>query len=692
MKRLLIAASGCAGISVICLLAACSSADEAPESHPAYFDPVFQRAYAFGSEGVLEGFAVIDSAYAAFPEASPLDLTRKYNHKLEYYWSLRKDHYKGRLYTDSILRALSGHSGHPAYAIEYGKALLTRGDILQEEGRYSDAFARYYEGRALILKAGDTCFFNEFSGRLAMTYYRQNRFREAIPYFREAFTALESCASDPFYRFRIQQAVLDNIGLAYHHMERGDSAMFYYDSTLRYLGAHGGVFLHNPQQAAFIGEANAVVQGNKGSLLLQQGDTLGAERLYAESIATNLHGGNETRDAQITITKLAALQLVQQRYAEADHWLAILRHSLDSLPQGEPEMLWHKLRSDYFLATGNPAQAFHYLRGYIRVKDSMATAVSPLRDIDIQKEFSYLTREYELGLLKRKNEIKTMYLYLAVIFFIMTIVIILLIWQNWKRSKKHIEELRRLNQQIMLQHDQMNKSLDALEQSQTDNSRMMKIAAHDLRNPLGAIITLADLVQLKEDGRPGETRQLLGMMKESGEKALQLINELLKLNVVTDTQMEAVQIDVVLQYCVDLLRLKAQEKGQQIELHTLSLTMQASREKIWRVFSNLITNAVKFSPRGAVIEVFMTREPHLARISVKDRGIGIPPHMKSKIFSMAPGAGRRGTEGEVSYGLGLAISRQIVESHNGRIWFESEEGKGSVFHVEFRIIPIEPAP
>ncbi|RPE09713.1 GHKL domain-containing protein [Chitinophaga lutea] len=673
-----------AGVSGIYLLAACSTTSQESPDHPEYFDPVLEKATGFGGDRVMEAFHYLDSVYAAFPDAGPLDRTRKYNFKLDYYWNIRRDPYRARIYADSILWVLSGKTTQPAYAIEYGRALLQIGDLLKEEGKYSDAFSRYYEGRAFIQRAGDTCFFNEYNSRLAVTYYYQNRFQEAIPYFREAFAVLDACKRNLFYRFRNQQADLDNIALCYHKLGQTDSAMFYYDSATRYIAAHKAPFLKNPPQARFVGEALAVINGNKGSLLLKMGDTAGAENLYRQSIATNLYG-SETRDAQITITKLVTLHLAQRRHSEAATWLGVMRRSLDTMPNGENETLWHKLRSQYHQATGNHAMALLSLQSYIRVKDSLEKTSSPLRAIDIQKEFGYLAREYELTLLRRENEVKTTYLYISLIFFAMTIAIILLIWQNWKRSKKHVEELRKLNHQILIQHDQMNKSLDALEQSQLDNSKMMKIVAHDLRNPVGAIITLTELIWLKDNDQSGETQSLLGMMKESGEKALNLITELLRMNVISKTQMELVQIDLVLQYCVDLLRLKAEEKDQKIVLHTIPMTLQASREKIWRVFSNLITNAVKFSRRGTVIEVSMKRDNNLLRISVKDNGIGIPTDMKDKIFSMSPGAGRKGTQGEESYGLGLAISKQIVESHGGRIWFESQEGKGSVFHVELRI-------
>lgn len=98
--------------------------------------------------------------------------------------------------------------------------------------------------------------------------------------------------------------------------------------------------------------------------------------------------------------------------------------------------------------------------------------------------------------------------------------------------------------------------------------------------------------------------------------------------------------------------------------------------------SNLIANAIKFSPSGAYISVELEEKPQTVVISVEDKGIGIPVGMKDKVFDMFTEARRPGTAGEQPFGMGLAISKQIVEAHGGRIWFESTAGNGTKVFVE----------
>src|SRR5690606_10958610 len=102
-------------------------------------------------------------------------------------------------------------------------------------------------------------------------------------------------------------------------------------------------------------------------------------------------------------------------------------------------------------------------------------------------------------------------------------------------------------------------------------------------------------------------------------------------------------------------------------------------------------NAIKFSPPGEKIQVRLDVNPNDVCISVKDRGIGIPEHLRTRICDMFTDARRTGTAGEQPSGLSLAISRHIVEAHGGRIWFESdaELGDGTTFFVE---LPVERKP
>jgi PAS domain S-box-containing protein len=245
-----------------------------------------------------------------------------------------------------------------------------------------------------------------------------------------------------------------------------------------------------------------------------------------------------------------------------------------------------------------------------------------------------------------------------------------------------IEQQSQQLTEIGEQNARMIKTLHALEQSHADNTRMMKVVAHDLRNPIGAIKMTASALMARPD-RVEKERKMLEIIYRSATNSLELVNDLLQMQGrPEDLQKEPVELGAMLFHCTDLLRHQAEAKQQRISLQVFPVIILSSREKLWRVISNLIANAIKFSARGTTINVNLKTEATQVIITVEDQGIGIPESMKESIFEIFPGSQRLGTAGEPSFGLGLVICRQIVEAHRGKIWFESEPGKGTTFFVQ----------
>jgi two-component system sensor histidine kinase VicK len=108
--------------------------------------------------------------------------------------------------------------------------------------------------------------------------------------------------------------------------------------------------------------------------------------------------------------------------------------------------------------------------------------------------------------------------------------------------------------------------------------------------------------------------------------------------------------------------------------------------KFLQIVNNLISNAIKFTKENGVIKVDLQQLEKSVLITVADNGIGIPKSMQPVLFKKYTKAGRTGVDGEESVGLGMWIVKSLTEAHNGRVWFESEEDKGSKFYVE---IPVE---
>ena len=118
-----------------------------------------------------------------------------------------------------------------------------------------------------------------------------------------------------------------------------------------------------------------------------------------------------------------------------------------------------------------------------------------------------------------------------------------------------------------------------------------------------------------------------------------------------------------------------------LEIPTEPLAVRGDRDRLAQVIGNLLSNAIKYSPEGGVVELVGEDENGVVRVAVRDQGVGIPDDQQSQIFTRffrgdAAASGIGGT------GLGLAVSREIVEAHGGRIGFTSAEREGSTFWLE----------
>lgn len=314
----------------------------------------------------------------------------------------------------------------------------------------------------------------------------------------------------------------------------------------------------------------------------------------------------------------------------------------------------------------------------IRVQQLMTAALEA--DNNNLKKFigdytTYSAIRDENYLLEASNRNKLTQIWMLAGICAVAVILLAFIYFQYRRS-------RQKNKIISEQNEQLQITLAALEQSQADNTRMLKVVAHDLRNPIGAMTSIANLM-LDDEHRTDNDRMMLDLLKTSGENSLELVNDLLLMHTrAEELTKEPVDMYQLLQYCVTLLHFKAQEKMQQVYLKAAHVIIQANREKIWRVISNLINNAIKFSPNGSRISVILEIKSGTIQIRVEDNGIGIPEDIKDRIFDMFSPARRAGTAGEQSFGLGLSISRQIVEAHGGTIWYESIPGNGTTFYVE----------
>jgi signal transduction histidine kinase len=327
----------------------------------------------------------------------------------------------------------------------------------------------------------------------------------------------------------------------------------------------------------------------------------------------------------------------------------------------------------YYSSKNNIGLAYYYSQKLLNAYEAEENTNDTSR-IDY---IEYALKDQQLEAAQVKSAYSNRLLALVAAICILAIAIIIIQLGNRKRSQKTHAVLKQ-------QFVQLESATEALEKSNKDYARLIRIVAHDLRNPIGAINSISKLVI--DDNKIGSgEKEWLKLIQKSSQSCLQLISELLETDFILKEEAlhkENIDISGLLQQTVKLLGFRAQEKNQQIVLHdSVNAFVYADYNKLARVLNNLIVNAIKFSSDGADIFVESNRTAEGILISVKDTGIGIPTAIADKLFDPFTNAKRTGTAGEQSFGLGLYISKQIIEAHHGRIWFESEAGKGTTFYV-----------
>jgi PAS domain S-box-containing protein len=220
-------------------------------------------------------------------------------------------------------------------------------------------------------------------------------------------------------------------------------------------------------------------------------------------------------------------------------------------------------------------------------------------------------------------------------------------------------------------------------------NEFVSTVSHELRTPLTSIRGSIGLLKGGAAGQlPEKAAQLLDIAYNNTERLLMLINDILDMSKIEAGKMnfdfKPVKVDDLLHHAVEANSAYAEQYGVSfaIENHAVESYVYGDEHRLMQVLSNLMSNAAKFAPKGSKIMLSATKRRHQIRISVTDQGPGIPLELRKTIFEKFTQADSSDTRKVGGTGLGLNISKLIVEKHNGRIDFFTEEGVGTTFFFD----------
>lgn len=252
------------------------------------------------------------------------------------------------------------------------------------------------------------------------------------------------------------------------------------------------------------------------------------------------------------------------------------------------------------------------------------------------------------------------------------------------------EELARLNNDLVTAQRELARSIAELQRLNAYKDELLGMAAHDLRNPLAANSAYIDFLLNDADGMTQDNRTLLERLRGNSQYMLRLVENVLDFAAIQSgrvhLQLEEASIEEIVTGVLDTMRIISVGKDVSIaytadgELPPLQL----DRIKITQAVQNLVSNAVQYSPAGAAVEVRLHPCPGGIEIEVEDHGPGIPAGELPQLFKPFTRLSTVSLSKQRSVGLGLAITRRLIEAHGGTIDVRSEVGKGSTFFVRLR--------
>jgi signal transduction histidine kinase len=236
------------------------------------------------------------------------------------------------------------------------------------------------------------------------------------------------------------------------------------------------------------------------------------------------------------------------------------------------------------------------------------------------------------------------------------------------------ESLQRGRAELEAQNEQ-------LRASEHVKSELVSIVSHEVRTPLASVLGFTSLM-LQHDFDEEARRRYLGIIDSQARRLSQLVEDFLDARRLEEGKLELrrehVDLAALLREQVELFR--GQSEGHELTLEAASgtATVVGDPGRLAQVVGNLLSNAIKYSPQGGSVEVSVSADDGWATVLVRDHGFGIPEHQHPQVFTkfFRGDAGARGIAGT---GLGLVLSREIVEAHGGEMGFDSTAGAGAVF-------------
>lgn len=504
----------------------------------------------------------------------------------------------------------------PLILNELGKLDLLTGNVAQ--GR--DSFRKVIEGKYSEFKA--EALFN-----IAQSLTLEGKYQQALQYYKQALT-INRKEKDR----QSEASSLNNIGVLYAHMK-------------------------NDQKA----RANLAVA-------LQIRKAMGDQKGVAE-----------------TYNNIGLLHFQAQRYDSAvEQFGFALNVAKKAQAQNELSKSYEYL-SECYKALGDYQQALQYRDDFFGIRELIQGEVNEHRSLEVQTQYELAQKETQINLLEADRRAKQAQLEnekqfrsFLIAFGVLCLVIIVLVCYFYIQKRKSAKVLEAAHQKLNIQNVE-------LQELNATKDKFFSIISHDLKGPLNSLSSFSNLlINYTESLSKEEIQMFAKDFDKSLKNLFALLENLLEWSRSQTGNIEFVpekfDLNKVVEENKELLHAQAMQKGISLNCHsTDNIIVTAHRNSINTVVRNLISNAIKFTQPDGRIDVKTKRMAGEIIVSISDTGVGMGPEVVEKLFRIDSKHSTKGTANEKGTGLGLILCKEFIEKNGGRIWVNSEEGKGSVF-------------
>lgn len=463
----------------------------------------------------------------------------------------------------------------------------------------------------------------------------------------------------------------NNLGVIYNQLGLYDSALVFFEQSLA-LGR---------EKEGYADSSSAI--NNIGNVWFKKKEYRKALGYFLDNYRRHHLGNAELGQLWTDHLNLADVYTEMKQFDSAQFHASQAILLADSLGSRSKQADSYSMLARLAEHKGDYANAYKYLSKWYQLDTAMVNGNTQSRIAELQERFNARGREAENKLLMERVE-KERYrnrsiTYLALALGIIGVLIAIAFFIK-----------RNANRKLMASNELVRRQNNRLAELNHEKNTLISIVSHDLGTPFATIQLWAQLLQTGEEDSDTEHKKAVQRIQAAAHHGHNMIQRILDVEKADSmrSKLELTQFNLcqLTKQVTDNMRPTATAKGIRLEEAPSQqpIWMLSDEQMLLRILENLLSNAIKYSPIGGRVWIRLSEEDETARLEVEDEGVGIDAAELPFLFNKYSKISSQPTNGETSTGLGLSIVRRIVSELNGRIYCQSEPGKGARFIVEIK--------